>query len=197
MLYRGMTATRVDPRIEHTRKIVLGAAIEVVAERGFRGATIDAIAQRCGVARSTIYRHWPDRMDMLLEAVTTRVGTMEDLASGDLREDLVSLVMHLGTLLGSEPVGSVAAALVLESRSDPKLDELRRRFVAERRQAASRIIETGIARGEIVSGVAPETLAEELGSPVFFNTLIMHTPIDRSWAEAHVDRWLGRNGAQQ
>ena len=92
-------ATRVDPRIEQTRRIVLGAAVEVIAERGFGGATIDSIAQRCGVARSTIYRHWPDRMELLLEAVNARVGPVETFATGDLREDLVSLILRLGDLL--------------------------------------------------------------------------------------------------
>ncbi|MEX1280276.1 MAG: helix-turn-helix domain-containing protein, partial [Acidimicrobiia bacterium] len=86
--------TATDPRIERTRRVVLGAAVEVVAERGFSGATIDAIAQRSGVARSTIYRHWPDRGDLLLEAVSDRVGPVEASVTGDLREDLIGLVVH-------------------------------------------------------------------------------------------------------
>ncbi len=191
-----MATTRVDPRIEHTRRVVLEAAVEVIADRGFNGATIDAIAQRCGVARSTIYRHWPERMELLLEAVTARVGPVDTLVTGDLREDLVSLVLHLGDLLGSEPIGSVAAALILESRRDPALDAVRTRFVTERRQAAARVIEEGVVNGRVKKGVQPETLADDLGAPVFFNALIMHSPIDRKWAEAHVDRWLDRYGAK-
>ncbi|MFC2153638.1 TetR/AcrR family transcriptional regulator, partial [Actinomycetota bacterium] len=64
----------VDPRIERTRTVVMRTAIDIVAERGFQGASIDAIAQRSGVARSTIYRHWPDKSDLLLEAIGAAIG---------------------------------------------------------------------------------------------------------------------------
>ena len=190
-----MAPTRLDPRIEHTRKVVLEAAVEVVAAAGFTGATIDAIAQRSGVARSTIYRHWPERTELLLEAVTARVGAVEASATGDVREDLIALVLHLGDLLGSEPIGSVAAALILESRRDPALAEVRRRFVSQRRQAAVGVIEEAIGRGDVAPTTVPGTLADDLASPVFFRTLIMHSPIDRAWAEDHVDSWLERYGA--
>lgn len=189
-----MMLTGLDPRIERTRSVVLGAAVDVVAERGFGGATIDAIAQRSGVARSTIYRHWPDRMDLLLEAVSDRVGSVEASVTGDLREDLIGLVVHLGELLGSEPIGSVAAALILESRRDPALDEVRRRFIGQRRAAAARVIGEGIERAQFDPGTDPDTLADDLASPVFFRSLALHESIDRDWAAAHVDRWLDRHG---
>lgn len=192
-----METSTLDPRIEHTRRVVLEAAVEVVAERGFAGATIDAIAQRSGVARSTIYRHWSDRMDLLLEAVTARVGPVQASTAGDLREDLIVLVLRLGELLGSDPIGSVAAALILESRRDPQLDRLRMRFVTERRQAAARVIQQAVSRGDLELSAEPGALADDLGSPVFFRTLVMHSPVDRSWAEKHVDRWLDRYGAKR
>ncbi|MEX1280573.1 MAG: TetR-like C-terminal domain-containing protein, partial [Acidimicrobiia bacterium] len=132
--------------------------------------------------------------DLLLEAVSDRVGPVEASVTGDLREDLIGLVVHLGELLGSEPVGSVAAALILESRRDPALDEVRRRFIGRRRGAAARVIGSGIDRAILDPGTDPDALADELASPVFFRSLVLHESVERDWAEAHVDRWLDRHG---
>ena len=80
MLHTGVVdSTRRDPRIERTHRVVLDAAIEVIAEHGFAGTTIDAIASRSGVARSTIYRNWNGRTELMLEAVRARVGPVPGL----------------------------------------------------------------------------------------------------------------------
>ena len=54
-----------DPRVAHTRSVVLGATVEILAEEGFERLTVEAVAERSGVARSTIYRNWPERSDLL------------------------------------------------------------------------------------------------------------------------------------
>ncbi|NND84469.1 MAG: helix-turn-helix transcriptional regulator, partial [Acidimicrobiia bacterium] len=78
-----MANAPVDPRIERTKDVVLRAAFAVIGEVGFGGATIDAIAQKSGVARSTIYRHWPDRADLLIESMSRMVGSVESVATGN------------------------------------------------------------------------------------------------------------------
>ena len=187
-----VTKVRVDPRIEHTRRVVLGAAVEVVAERGFAGASIDAVARRSGVARSTIYRHWPNRMDLLLEAVSGHVRPVESYMSGDVRADLINVVLDLGSLMGTEPMGSVAAALISESRHDPQLEAMRLRFLAERQRGAAILLAEARSQGLVSDDVSPMDLAADLGAAVFFTSLVMRREIDRPWAEAHVDRWLAR-----
>lgn len=184
-----------DPRIERTKRVVLEAAIQVVAERGFSGASIDAIARRCGVARSTIYRHWPDRMGLLLEAVSAEVGPVEPIVSGDVRDDLIALVTHLGDLLGSEPIGSVATSMILESRRDSQLNELRERFITQRRAAAAQVIEAAISRSDLHPTANAQALADDLAAPIFFRALVLRAPVDRAWVEDHVEGWLTRHGA--
>ncbi|MEO8208910.1 MAG: TetR/AcrR family transcriptional regulator [Chloroflexota bacterium] len=181
-----------DPRIDRTRRVVLDAAIAVIAERGFLGATIDAIAQRCGVARSTIYRHWPERNDLLLDAVAVKVEPIETFAVGDLRADLVAIGTHLAELLGSEPMGSVAAALILESRRDPALERLRDKFVSHRRREIAQVMQRASDRGQIPPGADMASMANDLVGQVFFQALVLHVPMGRTWVEDHVDRWLRR-----
>src|ERR1035437_5401664 len=120
-----LTDIAVESRIARTRKVVFAAAIEIVAERGFAGASIEAIAQRAGVARSTIYRNWPTRVDLLLEAVGSELDPIESLAMGNLRADLAAIATHLAELLTSQRMGSVVASIILEARRDSELEELR------------------------------------------------------------------------
>ena len=190
-----MPTTDVDPRIERTRRVVLDAAIEVIAERGFAGATIGAIAARSGVARSTIYRNWDDLGELLLAAVRARVGPVSGLVVGDVRRDLLAVCRHLATLLTQEPMASVAAALALESRRDASLDALHRRFADGRMRALAEVIAAAKARGDLPDAPEAETVAADLGAAIFFRAMVLRSPIDPAWLEAHVDACLARYGA--
>lgn len=180
----------VDPRIERTRVVVMQTAIDIVAERGFAGASIDAIAQRSGVARSTIYRHWSQKEDLLLEAMGSAVGDVAALTVGDLRKDLIAITTHLAGLLATEPMGSLVASIILESRREPALDDLRRRLIAQRQRVAHRMIGEAVDRGELGSAVDADAMAVDLAAPIFFRSLVLHAPIDGDWIEDHVDRVL-------
>ena len=170
------------------------AAVEIVAERGFSGASIDAIAERSGVARSTIYRHWPQRMDLLLQAVGAEVGRLQALVVGDLRTDLIAISTNIAELLLSEPVGSACASMILESRRDPSIDELLQRFVKQRKRAAVQVIEKAIARGEIAAGSEAGAMVDDLVAPIFFQALVLRVSIGEARIEKHIDRWLQRYG---
>jgi AcrR family transcriptional regulator len=185
-----MAVNIVEPRIARTREVVFAATIEIVAEQGFAGASIEAIAQRAGVARSTIYRNWPTRTDLVVEAVGATIGPVGSATHGDLRTDLVAIVTRLAELLTSDVMGSVAAAIILESRHDPELEELRRRFVASRRSALDAVLDDAVARGDLPPGTDVELLGDELAAMVMFRALILRAPIDTGWVEGHVDRCL-------
>lgn len=106
------TDTRVDPRIERTQALVVEAAAELLAERGFERITIDGIAERSGVARSTIYRHWPDRADLLGRAfgVVCSVEWTDD--HGTLAADLRHKATMLADGLTNQAWGRMLPSLV-------------------------------------------------------------------------------------
>ena len=186
-----MTKTKeIDPRIERTRRVVLDAAAELVGECGFGRASIEAISERSGVARSTIYRHWPERSELLVEAVGKRVGPVAAVDSGDLRTDLLQVFSHLGNLLSSEPTKSVAASFIAEAMRDPELAALHAKFTERRRAISATLIEKAISRGDLPKTTDPAAMADDLAAPVFFRALILHQPIDKTWIESHVDRWI-------
>lgn len=186
-----MTKTKeIDPRIERTRRVVLDAAAELVGECGFGRASIEAISERSGVARSTIYRHWPERSELLVEAVGKRVGPVAAIDSGDLRTDLLEVLNHLGNLLSSEPTKSVAASFIAEAMRDPELAALHAKFTKRRRAVSTTLIEKAISRGDLPKTTDPAAMADDLAAPVFFRALILHQPIEKTWIESHVDRWI-------
>jgi len=186
-----MTKTKeIDPRIERTRRVVLDAAAELVGECGFGRASIEAISERSGVARSTIYRHWPERSDLLVEAVGKRVGPVTAVDSGDLRTDLLQVFSHLGNLLSSEPTKSVAASFIAEAIRDPELAALHAKFTEKRRATSITLIERAISRGDLPKTTDSSAMADDLAAPVFFRALILHQPIETTWIESHVDRWI-------
>ena len=129
-------------------------------------------------------------MDLLLEAVGSGVGDIESLAVGDLRGDLIAVSMHLAQMLGSELIGSVAASIILESRRDPALDELRERLVTVRMHDVERIVDDAIVRGELRDDADSYAMATDLAAQIFMRSLILRVPVDQTWIEEHVDRVL-------
>lgn len=184
----------MDPRIEHTRRVVLQAASEVVAERGFADASIDAIAQRSGVARSTIYRHWPDRMTLLLEAVRSLLRPPQVPSGGDARSILTALATQLNDMLAAEPFGSIVATLIAESRRDQQLDELREKFFGQRVVEVAEVLRSALDQKEMPAGIQVAGLVDDVSAPIFFSTLVMRAPVDQAWIETRVDHLLAAAG---
>lgn len=179
-----------DPRIERTRSVVLASAVEVIRERGFSAATIEAVSKHSGVARSTIYRHWSNRNDLLLDATRTLLGHVESLEPTDLRSDLVSIASFLSASLASEPMGTIVASLIAEARRDVEVARLHERFVAQRLEIATRMIKAAIERGELPPSTVAATMATDIAAPIFFKALAMRETPDREWIESLVDRWI-------
>jgi AcrR family transcriptional regulator len=105
---------RVDPRVARSRRTVLEAAVAELAEAGYGAFTIDAVARRSGVARSTIYRHWPGRTELIEAALDTlNVQPAESIATPTRARDAVrGLVRHLDIGLNEGPVAACLPALI-------------------------------------------------------------------------------------
>jgi len=184
------TQPDVDPRIERTRRVVLDAAAELIGECGMGRTSIEAISERCGVARSTIYRHWPDRSNLLRESVQERMKPIDDTETGDLRTDLLNVYQYLGLLLSDPETGPLVASCVAESKRNPEIAALLAKSGENRHKASSRIIRKAIDRGDLPSETDADQMADDLGAGVFFRALIRNQPVDEAWIETHVDRYI-------
>jgi len=185
--------TDLDPRIERTRRVVLEAAAELLGECGFGRTSIEAISERSGVARSTIYRHWPERNDLLLESIGKQVETTDTTDTGDLRADLIRLYSHLGSMLNNEVTRSMVASFVAEASRDPELAALNSKFTKARRDASSGLIAKAVERGDLPANTDSDQMAEDLAGGIFFRGLILRETTDEAWIASHIDRWIGIN----
>ena len=184
----------LDPRIARTRSVVIAAAMELVSECGFGRVTIEGIAEKSGVARSTIYRHWDSLPEILHDAMVEAVAAHGDVNTGSLRGDLIEIYTHLAEHLSSPTLGHIVVSMFAEARRDPKVADLLNKFSTKRKQRVVDAIEAAKAKEALPASVDSEAMAADLGAPVFFRAIVMIAPLDKDFIETHVDRWLDHYG---
>lgn len=180
-----------DPRIERTRRVVLEAAAALVGEFGFGRTTIEAVAERSGVARSTIYRHWPRRPDLLIEAIESRVGEIPDPDTGSLLNDLITIFTALGAWLSDPQFGAVVVSLMAETQRDNRLAALHNGLTQRRRRRIEDVIRRAAERGDIPPTVDTAQMVDDLVAPMFYRAFVTLEPLDEAFIHSHIDRWIG------
>jgi AcrR family transcriptional regulator len=177
-----------DPRVARSRAAVLEATLDLLAEEGAEGCTIEAIAGRSGVAKTTIYRHWPSRAALVIDAVRS---LMEDPSAvpdtGDVRSDVAAIVGDLGERLRSGHLADVAPALFAAVDADPQLAELMDVYVHARREPMRTVLRRGIERGQLSADVDVELVIDLLAGPLFYRRLVTRRPGDPGYVRALID----------
>jgi AcrR family transcriptional regulator len=176
---------------------ILRTALEVLAERGVHGLTVEGVAARCGVAKTTIYRHWRSKEDLALAALAGMVDRQaqrpRDL--GDTRAELIAFVVRLIRALGSTPVGRVIHGLVSDLAADPELARaFREQVIARRAAELDCLLERGVERGELRPDARTEIAMDLLLGPVYYRLLLSGMPLTREFAERVVDAFLAAAG---
>jgi TetR/AcrR family transcriptional regulator, regulator of autoinduction and epiphytic fitness len=182
----------VDPRVERSRQVILRAALDELSEAGYGAFTIESVAARAGVAKSTIYRHWPDKIALIADAFETFheqvVPSVEGLTA---RESLHRLLCHVAEVVVDSAFSSCIPALIEGAERHPRLREFRHRYSALRRQSLTGLIARGIADGEFRAAVDPELAAQALLGPIFYRRLMTSEPLDPHRVGDLIDMVLG------
>lgn len=191
-----MTPARsaVDPRIERTRSVVVDATATLLAREGFERITIDAIAEQSGVARSTIYRHWPDRADLLAQGFAVVCSVEHTPDHGTLTEDLRHKGSMLANGLTEDAWGRMLPSLVGASAHDEDLERALLRFNADRRGDALELIQRSVDRGEVDADADITAALERFIGPFFLRHLMTHDPIDDVFVERQIAALCGDLG---
>jgi AcrR family transcriptional regulator len=179
---------RPGGRSARVRAAVRQAVIAELAEVGFAKLSVESVATRAGVHKTTIYRRWPTREDLVLDALPAELG--RDVAmpdTGSVRTDLRAL-MHFVVGNLTSPVGlGLARTLLTEAPRSPELRTLAQRFWAERFGLVGAIIRRGVERGELAAGTDPDLLVEALIGPLYLRTLVTLAPLDSAFADRVLD----------
>jgi len=168
------------PRDPQADRAILKATMELLAEDGFGGLSIEAVATRAGVGKTTVYRRWPSKIPLVVDALTHMKPPMavpipEDMTT---RDALMRFLTELTRSRGNDPNARILAGLVDAMSRDTELAEaVRAGLLSGRRRVVFDLIERGIARGEIRPDADVEVVADVLVGPVIMRTLITGRPI--------------------
>jgi AcrR family transcriptional regulator len=193
-MYMTNTNRKPDRRVERSKEAILAATRELLAEEGgVRSLTVEAVAARSGVAKTTIYRRWRDKWELALDAVMIDMlpRFADPVDVGDTRKELVTFINPIIKFLGSRPYGQAMQALVSEIATEPELARVyRERVVEPRRDQLAPVIERGIARGDLRPETDVRLVHEFLLGPVFYRLLLSGGSLDRGLAARLVDGLL-------
>jgi AcrR family transcriptional regulator len=159
------------PQSEHAGRAALDAARELLLEKGLEGFTVEAVAARSGVAKSTIYRRWASTHELLLAALHQLIDTIPIPNTGSLREDLAVLYRDSLPLLGTRGMRSVCAGMMSAADTDPEIAALHERLTEERHHPVAVVLELAIARGELPEGLDLELAEDFVEGPPFHRVM--------------------------
>lgn len=180
----------IDPRAARTRSRTLEAAFQLLGEEGLESATVERIAECAGLHKTTVYRHWPEREDLLADALAANMAPPPMPDTGSIRDDLVTAMTGLARTISTRPWSVLLPSLIAASARDERLAELHRQFTERRRQATIELIERAQQRGELAAELDAGHLVETLAGAIVYRQLMLHQGSSRRYIEHHVDRAL-------
>jgi len=183
---------RPDPRVARSRQVILSAALAELGEIGYGGFTTESVAARAGVGKSTIYRHWPDRLSLIADAFAKlHESEAPDLSYGTPRDKLERILAHVAAVLIDSPFSTCLPAMIDAAERDPALRDFHHGFQAEVRKPTVALIASAIASGDFPTDRDPELTAYALLGAIFFRRLMTNARFAPEEAGALVNTVLG------
>lgn len=184
------SALEEDPRVERSRRIILEAVLEELGAVGYGALTIEAVAARAGVGKSTIYRHWPGKLELVEDAFRTLKAPVTVSETGTLREKVVGLIEQIACLAQQSTYSSCMPALIEAAEHDPQVRDFHYRFSGERRAVLVGLLRDAAQTGELPPDTDPELLADALVGPILLRRLMLAQPVGPAIAPELVDQLL-------
>ena len=183
---------RDDPRMARTRARAMEATLELAADSGLHACTFDAVSERSGIARSTLYRHWSNQSELVTDALQSQ-DMDEHVAhdTGSLRDDMLIHMLRLGRELEGSTWGAMVPQLVAAAAIDPDMSDILRKGSEYYLGAVAEIIERAKERGEVATDIDSTHAALLFAAPIFYRYFLACQPVDGRWITSHVDAIVG------
>jgi len=179
------------PRSQEASDAIIWATLDLLADSGFAGLTMEGIAARAGVGKATLYRRWKSCEDVVAGAVAHLVeGGIHIPDTGSLEGDLRLLMERAVTTYHGRPGRIMPGLVSAMAHSDTVARAVRSQFLAGRREALAGVVERGVARGELSADVDVELVLDFLGGPLFYRLLVTGGPLDDALAKGVVNTVL-------
>jgi AcrR family transcriptional regulator len=181
---------RGRPRDESCSTAILSATIDLVAEVGLAGLTMDAVAVRAGVGKATIYRRWSSKEALLLDAWTSCVNPQPIPDTGALRSDIDELFLGVHHPLSDEMLQRVFPQMIAAAKINPEAREAYRAYVDERRRPIRVVLERAIQRGELGPATDVQLVGDLLVAPLLYRWLVTDGVVDDTLITRIIDTVL-------
>jgi AcrR family transcriptional regulator len=168
-------------RSEGSRDAILQAATELVAELGYAAVSIERIAQRAGVGKQTIYRWWPSKGDVLMEALARKADVHIPLPDeGSWAADVRRMLDDSFVMARAPQVADLLRALIVEAQLDPEFGaRFRAEFLERRRAALGTLVERARRRGDLPATLTADFAADVVFGVLWYRLLVVPQPFDR------------------
>ncbi|MES2177679.1 MAG: TetR/AcrR family transcriptional regulator [Gemmatimonadota bacterium] len=176
------------PRSAKAHAAILQAAFRVIRDVGYDAASIDGIAAQAGVGKTTVYRRWSTKEELVVEALEDFAVSLASPGDGSMREQLRA-VLHQNMRMYNDPATAplLTALVAAMPRSTQIAAAFRGGFVAARRNVLRRVVEHGIAAGDLHAGSDIDLILDLLSGPMAFRGLITGDAIDERLVNDTVD----------
>jgi AcrR family transcriptional regulator len=182
---------RGRPRSAIADNAIREAAVDLFAERGFEGFSVEDVADRAGVSKATVYRRYPSKVDLVVEAGSClAAGEVAFPDTGNLRGDVRGLARSLVRAFKGTPAGKVMPVMTFERRRYPELDAGYRRFLADRKARTRAVLQRGIDRGELPADTDVAAMSSKLVGPIFHRLMVTQEPLNDAFVDTLVDALL-------
>jgi AcrR family transcriptional regulator len=175
------------PRDESARQRILDAALELLQEESFVQVTVEAIAARAGVGKATVYRWWPNKAAVMIEAFREAVSPEVPFPDSGCLEDDIRLQMEKFTRMLTGPRGRVLAGFIAAAQSDPDVAAALSAYWIQPRRAEAKDVLRGKRRWkESLTGMDPELVLDILYAPLYYRVLT-GLPLTPEYTQSLVD----------
>jgi AcrR family transcriptional regulator len=179
---------RGRPRHPDTDRAILGATFRLLVAGGYGNLTIEAVAAAAGVAKTTIYRRYPTKRDLVVAALQVEVPFPGPPGDTDIRSALKAVVEQLiHGMIDSGAVRILGSLLVEDPREPGLLDVFRARLLEPRRALVLDLLARGVERGEVRPDVDPLIVTEMMAGAIFAHHVILGQTTDPAWVDGLID----------
>jgi AcrR family transcriptional regulator len=182
---------RGRPRDARAEQAILHATVAILSEVGFSHLSIEAVAARAGVGRPTIYRRWPSKLELVLDAVERLAPPLPTAGTSDPLTDLRQIVPQLMAGMTSSPVIRAIVALANDAETHSELARwLGEHYLKARRAAIADILQRAIAAGELRADVDADMAIDLMVGAAVYRWLVTGQPVDADSSRRYVDAVL-------
>ena len=175
-----------DIRVRRSRERVLATALELLSDNGVSGFTVEEVASRSGVAKTTIYRHWPSREALVLDAASRISAVIRAPDTDSVVADVTTLLCNLARLLTTARWSSVVPSIVDVAERDPEFAALHGRIQRGHAKPLREVLDRAIDRGELPATTDSSHLVSALIGPLYYRRWFTREPTDDSFVETLV-----------